>query len=67
MDKQAEVARIEREAVEVRLAPAKLCALAKINASTWWRIRKQPERLTLDTLAKLEIAIKTRRAELEAA
>jgi hypothetical protein len=67
MDKEAEVARIEREATEVRLSPARLCERAGINPSTWWRVRKQPERLTLDTLGKLEIAIKSRRTEMASA
>jgi len=64
MDKVAEVARIEREAVEVRLMPADLCRLAQVNPSTWWRVRQKPEKLTLRVLGKLEVAIRNRRKEL---
>lgn len=63
MDKAAEVARIEREATEVRLSPAKLCERAQVAPSTWWRNRKNPETITLETLEKLENAIKAKRAE----
>lgn len=61
MDKKAEVERIEREAVEVRLSPHGLSEAAGIDKSTWWRIRKDPDRLTLRTLDKLETAIREKR------
>ncbi len=61
MDKRAEVDRIEREAEEARLAPVDLCREANINPSTWWRIRKDPSRLTLKTLDKLEGAIRDKK------
>lgn len=64
MNKADEVARIEREAVDVRLSPINLCERAGINKTTWWRIRKNPESMTLTVLAKLETAIKKRRNEL---
>lgn len=67
MDKKAEVDRIEREAVDVRLATVDLCREAGINESTWWRVRKNPDRLTLKTLDKLESAIRRKRKRDEAA
>lgn len=67
MNKAEEIERIIREAEAVRLSPAKLCSRAGIAASTWWRNRKNPESMTLDTLEKLEAAIKAKRAELAAA
>jgi hypothetical protein len=64
LDKAQEVARIEREATEVRLSPAKLCERAGVAASTWWRNRKDPETITLDTMDKLEAAIRSKRQEM---
>lgn len=63
MDKVAEVAKIERESVEVRLSPDKLAERAGIHRTTWYRCRNNPEKLTLDVLGKLETAIRTKRAE----
>lgn len=67
MDKSAEVKRLEKEAVDARLSPSRLSKMAGIDQSTWWRVRQNPERLTLDTLAKIETAIKARRVELDRA
>lgn len=67
MDKAAEVARIDRERVEVRLSHAKLCERAGVNPSTWWRNREDPETITLETIDKLESAIRAKRAEAVAA
>lgn len=63
MDKAAEVARIDRERMEVRLSHARLCERAMVDPSTWWRNRRDPETITLDTIDKLETAIRVKRAE----
>ena len=67
MDKATEVARIEREATEVRLSPVKLAQRAGVNASTWYRNRKNPDTITLDTIDKLESAIRAKRSEMASA
>jgi len=64
MDKVEEVARIDRERIEARLSHVKLAERAGVDAATWWRVRKNPESLTLDTLDKLEKAIKSKRTEM---
>lgn len=63
MDKSAEVARIDRERTEVRLSHVKLCQRAGVDTATWWRNRKNPETITIDTIDKLETAIRAKRAE----
>lgn len=64
MDKAGEIARLDRERIEVRLSHAKLCKLAQVDTSTWWRNRQNPETITLDTIDKLESAIRAKRAEV---
>jgi len=63
MNKADEVKRIDRERVEVRLSHAKLCERANVDTSTWWRNRNFPETITLETIDKLEGAIRSKRAE----
>lgn len=67
MDKAEEVARIERESIEVRLSPDKLAERAGVHRTTWYRCRTNPDKLTLDVLDKLETAIRSKRAEAAAA
>lgn len=63
-EKAQTVARLEREAVEVRLTHTALAQRAGLDFSTWFRIRKNPEQLTIASLDKLETAIRTKRAEM---
>jgi len=67
MNKADEVARIDRERVEVRLTHARLCEAARVDPATWWRNRNNPETISLDTIDKLEKAIKAKREERAAA
>lgn len=57
------IAEIKRRAHLARVTPAKICDRAKVARQTFWRAEKEPGKVTVETLGKLEDALAAFEAE----